>query len=410
MPMPGSVVLEPAEVWAYLVGRELLPTSVSGTVREVGDGNMNRVFVAVPDDPATPGLAVKQAPPWIHRLGPSAPMSPERALIEAKALRAFARYAPRQTPRVLDVDPDRFAFTMEDLSDLTVLRTALNQGARLGQTSAEVGDLVGRVTFATSVAGADARQRADLLAESVNPLLAEVTLQYLLGEPFADAEHNHHHPSLGAAVENLRRDPAVRTELATLRASFGASAQALVHGDLHTGSVMVGVRYGEPVVRVIDPEFAMVGPIGIDLGLYLANVLIAAVRAYGDGDAERGDDHAASVADCWDAFCAAWRDGWPDRVDPLLDDGWLLRHLRGVWHDAVGFAAVELVRRVAGYSHASDLDSLPDPGPASAVVLNLGHRLLVDRGVCGGEGGRPDPRALAHLVSTSASVRWGSSS
>ncbi|TQS45644.1 S-methyl-5-thioribose kinase [Cryptosporangium phraense] len=386
-----TVVLEPDDVWAYLVERNL--AAGTGTVREVGDGNMNRVFLAIPDDPAVPSVAVKQAPPWIQKLGPSSPMSPERALIEARALRTFAEYAPKQTPDVLDVDEERFAFTMEDLSDLTVLRTALNRGAAIGTTSAEVGELVGRVTFATSVAGAEPRERADLLARSVNPLLAEVTLQYLLGDPFVEAEHNSNHPSLDGAVRNLREDPAVRTELATLRAAFGSSAQALVHGDLHSGSVMVGVRNGEPVVRVIDPEFAMVGPIGLDLGLYLANVVIAAVRS-------RNTDHLASIEGLWDAFCAAWRDGWPDRVDPLLDDGWLLRHLRNVWHDSLGFAAVEMVRRVAGYSHASDLETLPDPGPASAVVLGLGHRLLVDRGVCGGEGGRPDPRALAHLVST----------
>ncbi|SHM89094.1 S-methyl-5-thioribose kinase [Cryptosporangium aurantiacum] len=396
--MSQAVVLEPAEVWAYLVSRELLPADARGAVREVGDGNMNRVFLAIPDDTAIPSLAVKQAPPWIQRLGPSAPMSPERALIEARALRTFAEYAPRQTPRVLDVDPTRFAFTMEDLSDLTVLRTALNDGASLGRTSAEVGELVGRVTFATSVAGATPQARAALIADSVNPLLAEVTLQYLLGDPFVAAEHNHHHPALGAAVESLRRDPAVRTELAALRAAFGAKTQALVHGDLHSGSVMVGVRDGEPVVRVIDPEFAMVGPIGLDLGLYIANVVIAALRSYATGATARGAAHLATVADCWDAFCAAWRDGWPGRVDPLLDDGWLLRELRDTWRDTLGYAAVELVRRVAGYSHASDLETLPDPGPASAVVLSLGHKLLVDREICGS---RPDPRALARLVSTS---------
>ncbi|EXG79776.1 S-methyl-5-thioribose kinase [Cryptosporangium arvum] len=389
------MVLEPAEIWAYLIGRGSVPATATGTVREVGDGNMNRVFVAVPDDPAIPSVAVKQAPPWIQKLGPSAPMSPERALIEARALRTFAEYAPRQTPAVRDVDETRFAFTMEDLSDLTVLRTALNDGAEIGRTSAEVGELVGRVTFATSVAGADPRVRAALIQESVNPLLAEVTLQYLLGDPFVEAEHNHHHPALEDGVKRLRADPAVRTELAAIRAAFGAKAQALVHGDLHSGSVMVGVRDGEPVVRVIDPEFAMVGPIGLDLGLYVANLVIASVRS-------RNAAHLASIAECWDAFCAAWREGWPTRVDRLLDDGWLLRELRDVWHDTLGFAAVELVRRVAGYSHASDLETLPDPGPASALVLDLGHKLLVDREICGR---RPDPRALAHLVSTSWEAR-----
>ena len=52
-----------------------------------GDGS-NRVFVATPGD-GSPGLAVKQAPPWIHRLGPDAPMSPERARMSSNELCAL---------------------------------------------------------------------------------------------------------------------------------------------------------------------------------------------------------------------------------------------------------------------------------------------------------------------------------
>jgi 5-methylthioribose kinase len=39
---------------------------------------------------------------------------------------------------------------------------------------------------------------------------------------------------------------------------FLTRAEALLHGDLHTGSVMVT----ESDTRVIDPEFAFFGPIG----------------------------------------------------------------------------------------------------------------------------------------------------
>jgi 5-methylthioribose kinase len=395
---PGTGVLEADDVWAYLCDRGVVPAGSSGSVREVGDGNMNRVFVAVPDGGGR-GVAVKQAPPWIRVLGPTAPMSPERAMIEVRALATFARFAPEQTPSVLDVDPERFAFTMEDLSDLVVLRGALTRGARFGDTSVQVGDLVGRVTFATSVAGASAADRAALLAASVNPVLAEVTEQYLLSEPFLEHEHNRAHPALAAEIAALRADPAVRTEVSVLRAAFATRAEALVHGDLHSGSVMVGERNGAPVVRVIDPEFAVVGPIGVDLGLYLANALIAAARAQALDDGERAAEHAGQAAVLWTAFTAAWRAGWPERVDRFLDDGWLQRQLASVWDDTLGFAAVEMVRRVAGYSHAEDLETLPDPGPASAVVLRAAQALLLDRTAFRGPGGGdPDPAAVAGLI------------
>jgi 5-methylthioribose kinase len=40
------------------------------------------------------------------------------------------------------------------------------------------------------------------------------------------------------------------------------NAQALIHGDLHTGSILIK----EDSMKVIDPEFAFYGPMGYDIG------------------------------------------------------------------------------------------------------------------------------------------------
>ncbi len=65
--------------------------------------------------------------------------------------------------------------------------------------------------------------------------------------------------------------------------------EALIHGDLHTGSVMVG---GGRTVA-IDPEFAFYGPVGFDLGAIWANAVIAAARA---AQLDRPADFRAHVA------------------------------------------------------------------------------------------------------------------
>jgi 5-methylthioribose kinase len=100
----------------------------------------------------------------------------------------------------------------------------------------------------------------------------------------------------------------------------------------------------------------------------------------------------------WAAFTGAWTAAWPGRADRFLDDGWLRRHLASVWDDTLGFASVEMVRRVAGYSHAADLDTLPDPGPASAAVLHAARALLLDRPAFRDAAGDPDPAAVAALL------------
>ena len=55
------------------------------------------------------------------------------------------------------------------------------------------------------------------------------------------------------------------------------AAEALIHGDLHTGSIMVN----QDETKVIDPEFAFYGPMGFDVGLLLANFFLGLLQPGG---------------------------------------------------------------------------------------------------------------------------------
>lgn len=56
-----------------------------------------------------------------------------------------------------------------------------------------------------------------------------------------------------------------------LQAKFVERAQALLHGDMHTGSLMVT----QDTTYAIDAEFAFYGPIAFDVGKFIANLLLA---------------------------------------------------------------------------------------------------------------------------------------
>ena len=96
----------------------------------------------------------------------------------------------------------------------------------------------------------------------------------MLTEPLRVHEHNWYHPALEPVVATLRADAAALDGLSVLKHRFMTHGEALIHGDLHTGSVMVG---GGRTVA-IDPEFAFYGPVGFDLGAIWANAVIATVR------------------------------------------------------------------------------------------------------------------------------------
>ena len=69
-----------------------------------------------------------------------------------------------------------------------------------------------------------------------------------------------------------------------LSCRFGERAQALIHGDLHTSSVMVTSES----TQVIDPEFAFYGPMGFDVGAFLGNLILAFFAQ--DGHADQVND------------------------------------------------------------------------------------------------------------------------
>ena len=67
--------------------------------------------------------------------------------------------------------------------------------------------------------------------------------------------------------------------------------QALLHGDLHTGSLLVTVDS----TYVIDPEFAFYGPIAFDVSKMIANLLIAYFASPGLAKAA-GEDRSQQQA------------------------------------------------------------------------------------------------------------------
>jgi len=364
------------DVRGYLARVGLLDRLGDGVeVVDVTGGNMNRVFVA---RGSVGGLAVKQAPPFVQAAGPGWPMDPDRLAAEARAYELIAPVAAEVVPQIEHVDLDRHLLVMEDLSDLAVLRIALvaqvddhlagrtPSPVPLHLAARTVGRFSGALTAATDVHAVSGIDRDALIARAANDELCALTVDVVLDEPYRAHEHNRWHADLDPRVAALHADAEALDAAAALRDRFRTARQALVHGDLHTGSVMVGARGGSPVAVVFDPEFSFVGPAGMDLGLFQANLLIAAEAARAVGATALAAEREAAVATAWRAFDAAHPQLPADEAARIRVDAWR-------------FAGAEAIRRVVGWSHAADLETLPDPliGPASAAVLDRARHHLV---------------------------------
>lgn len=117
---------------------------------------------------------------------------------------------------------------------------------------------------------------------------ARSTSQVIFTDPYYDAPHNRHtSPALDDAAVALRRDAPAKAAATAAKAKFLTNRQALLHGDLHTGSCMVT----RDTYYVIDSEFAFYGPMAFDVGKLIANVLLTFFALDGHSSAADGREH-----------------------------------------------------------------------------------------------------------------------
>src|SRR5262245_41537936 len=95
---------------------------LSWKVEEVGDGNLNLIFI-VKSQKA--GVVVKQALPYVRLVGESWPLPLARSHYEHMALIEQANHAPKLVPMVYHYDRSLAMIVMEYLSPHIIMRKGL---------------------------------------------------------------------------------------------------------------------------------------------------------------------------------------------------------------------------------------------------------------------------------------------
>jgi 5-methylthioribose kinase len=394
----GYRILDPKSLLALIGDLNDVRALIAGRpeewqVREVGDGNLNLVFIV---EGPRGSICVKQALPYVRAAGPSWPMALDRAFFENSYYRAVAPYVGELIPKVYHYDAELYCTVMERLSPHIILRHGLIAGRRYPNLARDMGQFVARSCFFTSDCAQPFEHKFDGISLFAgNKALIRISVDLIFTDPYLVSERNRHtSPQLDDVVSDFRCDGPLKVAAAQFGQKFLSQTQALLHGDLHTGSVMVT----DSDTRVIDPEFAFYGPIGFDLGAFFGNLML---NWYSQpGHATPRDDRAAhqewlleQAKIFWttfrSSFLALWSehaqgDAFPAAMFSSPGDAPALKSARSAFVDSLfadmlGFSACKMIRRIVGFAHVADFDGIQDAplrGDCEAGALAMARLLL----------------------------------
>jgi len=327
-------------------------------------------------------LIVKQALPYHHAAGPQTPLTVDRARIEAEVLLRQRKMAPDQVVEILHFDSTQSAILMEDLYDHQLLNKALLAGRQLPGLAQQLADYLAQCSFYTSdFAQSSVTKRAGI-ARFLNPELCLITEELAFTDPYCHHERNDVSLAVRADAQRIWLDERIKTEVAGLKLKFTSQAQALIHGDLHCGSIFVT----DNSVKVTDAEFGCYGPIAFDLGSLIGSMLAVycAIPAVIPAVALRQQQYLSQeIRHLWllfaDNFLALAKRETKDMA--LQSTETQQRFAANILQDALGFAGTELMRRAIGMEPVKELKQVKDQvlrTQAELQMLRLAERLILD--------------------------------
>ena len=324
-------------------------------IKEIGDGNLNFVFLVQEVDNPDADIIIKQAVPYVRCLGEAYKLGLERMSYEMQSLCYFATLSPEHIPHIYHADKDMALLAMQYLGQHRTARETLFTGQMLPKLIDHISTFMAKTLLASSPFAMSGEMRRDLMAQYMtNKDLCAITETYIFTEPFADR----YHPCVTDAV---------KASIMNLKFRFMSANESLVHGDLHTGSLLVN----RDETFVIDSEFAVFGPIGFDVGLFIANLVFAAQRLAADNKPTQCQQLLKMIKQCWqqfeDKFIHLWQDAHAggimlsDYLSSQSQSAYQSAFMRHIFSDTVGFACCEILRRLLGVAKVADIETITDP-------------------------------------------------
>ena len=340
----------------------------------ISEGNVNLIFRIRNIDNGD-SVILKQALPYAWRY-PDFKMPVDRQRIEYETLSIESKYVPDYVPKIYFYDNKAHVLVIEDLKELRVMREALIDGEIFPKVAEHIGIFMARTLFYTSDLYLSSQKKKEMVINFSNPVLCKVQEDLVFTQPYIDHPNNRWSKPLDNIVKQIHQDDKIRGEIFYFKELYMTKAQALIHNDLHTGSIMLD----QNKTKVIDPEFAFYGPMAHDIGTYFANLAIAhaAQEAHRTEPSTRNAYRqwiVESFEETWDVFQQEFLRIWEnDSNGEWPSENYRENYMRRLLKESAGFGAAEIFRRTIGMAHVHDFWTIKDENlraKAESIALDI---------------------------------------
>jgi 5-methylthioribose kinase len=385
----------------YLKGRPAMERIFDLKARlaavEVGDGNLNQVFIIKNAADPSQSCVLKQALPYLRYAGESWPLTRERMRYETEALLLYNQLAPGLSPEIYDHDHDMSLIVMRYLGDMEVMRKPLVARKHFPLFVDHISTFLANTLFYTSDLYLTSAKKKAMQQRFVNPELSRLQEDFVYGHPYFESPDNSWNPVIDPEVKAVRRNGPLKVAIAEMKESYMTHAQALLHADLHTGSVMLNERE----TMVIDPEFCFYGPSGYDVAAMLQNLILNYLAHYSHtpDPVERADYQAyllETVHGIWTEFARKFDALWKDNNCGELQETayWQFpggdeafaefrrRYILDILRDVAGHGGVKFLRRTMGIVSVWDVSIIEDlekRAVGERGAIRIGSRWVLER-------------------------------
>jgi 5-methylthioribose kinase len=286
---------------------------------------------------------------------------------------------------------------MEYLGTHEIMRKALVQRRRFPKFVDHISTFLVNSLFCTSDFFLPGVEKKEMQARFINPHLNKLQEDFVYTNPYISSPENKWNPLIGDEVRALRENAEVKAAIAEMKAHYMTHAEALIHADLHTGSIMLN----ETDTRVIDPEFCYFGPMAYDVGAVMQNLVLNCLSHYGHTpDPEVRAEYQAYVLELvrgvWNEFARKFDALWKSRPSGDLMPPRFWESAGGqeafaayraatisrLLQEAAGHGGTKFLRRMMGIVNVWDIESIKDQrarAVAEKAAIRIGMRWLVDR-------------------------------